>query len=162
MTRNFYVRTCIKFTYANQIEAMHEKSLVSVKVEPRSTCRLSSALFTLRLFSFTWLKFTCVNVRSQKRVSGNQPYRNLPIIPTQRPDDLSWWRHISSKLQWQQKKKIKYIDKLPWWDHLLLGVPTADAYFLPLVSTVQTKLSDCNINLMPYTINKLTRKNKTN
>ena len=47
------------------------------------TCKLKSwtALnfsFTLRTFYlasilFTWLKFTCVNMRGQKRVSGNQP-----------------------------------------------------------------------------------------
>ena len=29
--------------------------------------------FYLASISFTWLKFTCVNVRSQKRISGNQP-----------------------------------------------------------------------------------------
>ena len=39
-----------KFTFANRIEAMHERSLVSVKVEPRSTSRLCSALFILPLF----------------------------------------------------------------------------------------------------------------
>ena len=42
--------TCVKFTFANKVEAMHERSLVSVKVEPCSTSRLSSALFTLPLF----------------------------------------------------------------------------------------------------------------
>ena len=47
---NFYVRTCVKFTFADEIEAMHERSLVSVKVEPRSTSRLSSAVFILPLF----------------------------------------------------------------------------------------------------------------
>ena len=31
---------CVKFTFANKIEAMHERSLVSVKVEPLSTSRL--------------------------------------------------------------------------------------------------------------------------
>ena len=46
----FNVRTCVKFTFANKIEAMHEGSLVSVKVEPRSASRLSSALFILPLF----------------------------------------------------------------------------------------------------------------
>ena len=50
MSRNFYVRMCVKFTFANKIEAKHERSLVSVKVEPRSTSRLSSALFILSLF----------------------------------------------------------------------------------------------------------------
>ena len=50
MSRNFYVRTCVKFRLVNKIEAMHERSLVSVKVEPRSTSRLISALFNLPLF----------------------------------------------------------------------------------------------------------------
>ena len=49
-SRNFYVRTCQKLTFANKIEAMHERSLVSVKAEPRSTSRLNSALFILNLF----------------------------------------------------------------------------------------------------------------
>ena len=45
------MRTCVKFTFGNKIvEAMHERSLVSVKVEPRSTSRLCSALFILPLF----------------------------------------------------------------------------------------------------------------
>ena len=39
------------FTLANRIvAAMHERSLVSVKVESRSTSRLSSALFIFPLF----------------------------------------------------------------------------------------------------------------
>ena len=42
--------TCVNFTSENKKEAMHERSLVSVKLEP-----------------------TCVNVPSQKYVSGNQP-----------------------------------------------------------------------------------------
>ena len=54
---------------------MHERSLVSVKGEPHSTSSLNSALFDLASILFTCLKFTCVNVRSQKRVNGNQ--RNL-------------------------------------------------------------------------------------
>ena len=29
----FYVLTCVKFTFANKIEAMNERSLVRVKVE---------------------------------------------------------------------------------------------------------------------------------
>ena len=33
MSRNFYVRTCVKFTFANKIEAIHKRSLVGVKVE---------------------------------------------------------------------------------------------------------------------------------
>ena len=38
---------CVKFTFANRIEAMHERS---VNVETFSTSRLSSALFILSLF----------------------------------------------------------------------------------------------------------------
>ena len=45
----------------------------SVKIDPRSTSRLRSALFILSLFYLGALKFTCINLRSQKRVSGNQP-----------------------------------------------------------------------------------------
>ena len=41
--------TCVKFTFANKIEAMHKWSLVNVKVEPRLTSRLCSALFILSL-----------------------------------------------------------------------------------------------------------------
>ena len=41
---------CVKFTFAYYIKAVHERSLVSVKVEPRSTSRLNSALFILPLF----------------------------------------------------------------------------------------------------------------
>ena len=42
---------------------MHERSLVSVKVEPRSTSRLSSALFILPLFylrDYNLRALTCV------------------------------------------------------------------------------------------------------
>ena len=42
--------TCVKFTFVNKIEAIHQRSLVSAKVETRSTSRLSSALFILPLF----------------------------------------------------------------------------------------------------------------
>ena len=47
---------------------MHERSLVSVKVEPRFSFKLST--FYLASTLFTRLK---INVLSQKRVSGNQP-----------------------------------------------------------------------------------------
>ena len=32
--------SCVKFTFPNKIEAMHKRSLVSVKVKPRSTSRI--------------------------------------------------------------------------------------------------------------------------
>ena len=61
LSRNFYVRTCVKFTFANKIEAMYEGSHVSVKVETRSTSRLAQHLIScLYFYLFTWFKFTCV------------------------------------------------------------------------------------------------------
>ena len=50
LSRNLYVRTRVKFTFANEIEAMYERSHVRVKVEPLSTSRLISTLYVLTLF----------------------------------------------------------------------------------------------------------------
>ena len=47
---------------------MREKSLVSVKVEPRFSFKLSTFYLASTLF-----KRLKINVLSQKRVSGNQP-----------------------------------------------------------------------------------------
>ena len=47
---NFYVRTCVKFKFGNKIEAVYERSHVSIKVEPRLTSRLISTLYILSLF----------------------------------------------------------------------------------------------------------------
>ena len=44
------MRTCIKFSFANKIKAIYERSLVSVKALSRSISRLSSALPILPLF----------------------------------------------------------------------------------------------------------------
>ena len=63
MSRNFYVRSCVKFTFANKIEVMQERSLVSVTVKPRSTSRISSALFISPLFylrDYNLSALTCV------------------------------------------------------------------------------------------------------
>ena len=59
--------------FENKIEAMYERSHVSVKVG--TSLNLTIILNTLYLASilFAWLNFTRINVRSQKRVSGNQP-----------------------------------------------------------------------------------------
>ena len=63
VSRNFYLRTCVKFTLVYKIEVARKRTLnFSFKL---STFYLDSLLFR-------WSKFTCVNVRSQKRVSGNQ------------------------------------------------------------------------------------------
>ena len=52
MSRNFYVRTCVKFTFANEIGAMLERSHVNVKFVPRSISRfLKKKLNTLYLAS---------------------------------------------------------------------------------------------------------------
>ena len=81
VSRNFYWRTGVKFTFANEIEAKHLRSLVSVKVEPR-----------------TWLKFTWVNLRSQKRVSGNQPEdRSYASLPT----DVLWGSFVTHSFHFQ-------------------------------------------------------------
>ena len=53
---------------------MHERSLVSVKVEPRSTYGLSSALFILPLFYFV-IK---INLCALTRVAKNASVENQP------------------------------------------------------------------------------------
>ena len=50
LSRNLYVRTCVKFTFANKIEARYEGSHVSVKVETRSTSRLAQHLISCLYF----------------------------------------------------------------------------------------------------------------
>ena len=45
-----YVRTCVKCAFENKMEEMHERSLVSVKVEPRSISYLISTPYILPLF----------------------------------------------------------------------------------------------------------------
>ena len=60
---------------------MHERSLVRVKVEPRSTYGLSSALYILPLFHLRdYNQFMRVNARSQKRVSGKPPLSHSPTL----------------------------------------------------------------------------------
>ena len=43
------VRACVKFTSANKIEVMYERSHVSIKVESRSTSRLIATVYILPL-----------------------------------------------------------------------------------------------------------------
>ena len=47
LSRNFSMRTCVKLTFADKIEAMYERSHVNVKVEFRSTSRLISTILPL-------------------------------------------------------------------------------------------------------------------
>ena len=61
-----------KFICVNEIEAMHERSRVNVKVEPRSTFTLTRDRPYIASILFIRVKFT--GVRAQKlRDSGNQP-----------------------------------------------------------------------------------------
>ena len=52
MSRNFCVRTRVKFMFTIKIEAIHARSLVSVKVERRSTSRLSSTFLSCLYFTY--------------------------------------------------------------------------------------------------------------
>ena len=70
------MRTCVKLTFANKIEAVHERSLVRVKVEPRSTSRLISALFILPLLFYlrdeNLSALTCVAKNASVEISLNE------------------------------------------------------------------------------------------
>ena len=57
VSRNFYVR---KFICVNEIEAMHERSRVNVKVEPRSTFTLTRDRPYIASILFMRVKFTGV------------------------------------------------------------------------------------------------------
>ena len=74
---NFSVRTCVKFTFADEIEAMHESPLVSVNDKPRSTSRLSSALFILPLFYF--LNELLMSLRRYTSVHAKNDYAFFKI-----------------------------------------------------------------------------------
>ena len=52
--------TCVKFTFANKIEAMFERSHENVKFEPRSTVKKKLNTLYLASILFTRLKFTCL------------------------------------------------------------------------------------------------------
>ena len=60
-------RNSLNLTFRPHVQLWKRKS--------RNSLHLTFSLNTLYLTSilFTWLKFTCVNVPSQKRVSGNPP-----------------------------------------------------------------------------------------
>ena len=57
--------------------------VASVCTQPKSSTSLNFSFklstFYLASILFMWLKLTCVNVRNQKRVSGNQPLRTHKI-----------------------------------------------------------------------------------
>ena len=68
--------TCVKFTFANRIEAMHERS---VNVETFSTSRLSSALFILLLFYLRDHKNASVEINLKGRI-GDAKFCYLLIL----------------------------------------------------------------------------------
>ena len=72
LSRIFYVRTCVKLTFKNNIEAKYERSHVSVKVEPRSTSRLISTLYFLPLFYLRAL--TCGAKNASVEIHPNVTY----------------------------------------------------------------------------------------
>ena len=78
MSRSFYMRTWVKFTFANKIDwgnawkvARRRKSWTSLNFS------FNLSTFYLASILFTWLKFTCVNVPSQERVTGNQSFETF-------------------------------------------------------------------------------------
>ena len=87
---NFYERTCVKFTFANKIEVMHERLLVRVKVKPRLTSRLISALFILPLFYLRDLNLRALTSVTKNAASVeinlNQHRRNSD--PTRRNEEI--------------------------------------------------------------------------
>ena len=74
VSRNLCVRMRVNSTRVNKIEAMNERSLVSVKVGPRSTSRRSSALFILHLFylrDWNLRALTCVAKNASMQINLN-------------------------------------------------------------------------------------------
>ena len=74
------ILTCVKFTFANKIEAMKDKSLVSVKDEPRSTSHLSSALFLLPLFYLHDLNLRALTCIAKNASSREESHDNKGIF----------------------------------------------------------------------------------
>ena len=71
-SRNFYVRKQVNFTRVNKIETMYGRSRVNVKVELRSTFKVTRCLSYIASFSFTRVNFLCVSTE-KLRDSGNEP-----------------------------------------------------------------------------------------
>ena len=75
LSRNFYSRTCVKFTFANKIEAMYERSQLCVKVESRSTSRSIWTLYILPLFYLrdheSFLALTCAAKNASVEINFN-------------------------------------------------------------------------------------------
>ena len=74
---------CIRLHNTANTDATMLGVVASVRTQPKSSTSLNLSFkhstFYLASILFTWLKSTCVNVRSQKRVSENQPLRTPKI-----------------------------------------------------------------------------------
>ena len=83
----------VKFTIANRIEAMYERSLVSVKEEPRSTSRLISTLYILPPFFYVIKIYVRVakNASVEMNLKGAVSWQSSSfclILPITRPQSL--------------------------------------------------------------------------
>ena len=109
--RNFYLRTFVKFTFANRIEAMYERSQLSVKVGPCSTSRLISTLY--RAFSLTWLASMQVYWNKRKRLIKKRV--QLPRIGLEhqhgRRDVM--WLDIAQKPQDMRTRALASVSCIP-------------------------------------------------
>ena len=80
--------TCVKFTFANKIEAMFERSHVNVKFEPRSTLKKKKkAQHFISCLYFIYEIKICVLVHARKDYATVEIYpkrhQNQNVIPNQ-------------------------------------------------------------------------------
>ena len=135
LSRNFYVRTCVKFAFANKIKAMYERLHVQLcKRKSRNSLNLTFNLNILCLTSiwFTWLKFalTCGAKNASVEIHPNVSHRTLYLqhlmsIVDRNPissfsgtgwskNSMAWKRWLfwnNWPLQWSKKKRIILMSK---------------------------------------------------
>ena len=63
------MRTCVKFTFANKIEAMHEIFARKGKAWTSLDFSFKLSTFYLAPILFTWLKFTCVTKNASEEIN---------------------------------------------------------------------------------------------
>ena len=82
VSSNFYVGTCVKFTFATKIEVMHERSLVKRKSWTSLNFSFKPSTFHPGSILFTWLKLTvavAINLYSQPPVLHSFAWRNIDL-----------------------------------------------------------------------------------
>ena len=77
LRRNFYLRTCVKFRFANKKEAMYERLRLKGKFEPRSTSCLSETLYSLFLLQTS--EYTHVKMTRQLKSTLREQGRPLSV-----------------------------------------------------------------------------------